>query len=136
VTAAPPRLLARHDRREKLRQGGVLGAGLLCARLTNPDRPLPFDICLWKRVTGFPCPTCGLTRAVCYALRGEWSASVHLHPAGLVVAAALVAWLACTIADAVRGEVVLERARPRLTSGFLAVTAVVSLVFWVTELTI
>jgi len=67
---------------------------------------------------------------------GSIDGGVHLHPAGLVVAAALVAWLACTIADAVRGEVVLERARPRLTSGFLAVTAVVSLVFWVTELTI
>jgi Protein of unknown function (DUF2752) len=69
-------------------------AGLLIlAALLPPDRPLPFDLCLWHRLTGHPCLGCGLTRSVCHLMHGDVAGSLSLHPLGVVITA-LVATLA------------------------------------------
>ena len=62
---------------------GLAASGLLAATfILPPQKPLPFDLCLLHRLTGLPCLTCGLTRAVCLLARGEWRASLSMHPAG------------------------------------------------------
>src|SRR5207245_9283187 len=62
---------------------GLSATGLLAGTfLLPPGKPLPFDLCLLHRLTGIPCLTCGLTRAVCLLARGEWRASLSMHPAG------------------------------------------------------
>jgi len=43
-------------------------------------------VCVFRRVTGTPCPTCGLTRATALLLRGDWRAATALHPALPVLA--------------------------------------------------
>lgn len=58
--------------------------------LANPDRPLPFEVCGFRYLTGWNCPLCGLTRSVCHALHGHWAQSWACHPAGILVAAGLV----------------------------------------------
>lgn len=65
---------------------GLLAIGML----VDASRPLPFEICLWKRIFDVECLTCGLTRAVCSALQLDFAASWAYHPAGIAVAAALV----------------------------------------------
>jgi len=60
---------------------------LLTGALLPPDRPFPFDLCLWHRLTGFDCLGCGLTRSVCHLLHGDIARSLALHPAGVVVVA-------------------------------------------------
>jgi hypothetical protein len=51
-------------------------------------------ICLFRRVTGLPCPTCGLTRGTAYLVRGEVHAAVSAHPLSpFVIVAALIAVL-------------------------------------------
>jgi len=39
-------------------------------------------ICPFRRLTGLPCPTCGLTRSWRAALHGRLRESVALHPLG------------------------------------------------------
>jgi uncharacterized protein DUF2752 len=83
--------------RERLVQavGAGLPALLLAAgALLPPDRPLPFDVCLWHRLTGLPCLTCGLTRSACHLLHGDLPGSLALHPAGILVVALLAAMTA------------------------------------------
>jgi uncharacterized protein DUF2752 len=109
--------------------------GLLAAVAVLPARrPIPFDLCLMHRLTGLPCLTCGLTRSVCLLARGEWRASLVMHPAGwlafgaLVVAAAWLAWEA--VADS-------DLARPlgrRLTRVLLGLGGALSLAVWVMRL--
>ena len=73
-----------------------ISSALVCliaiGMLVDPSRPLPFDLCLWQRLFDLSCPTCGLTRAVCSALQLELAASWRYHPAGVFVAAGLVAY--------------------------------------------
>lgn len=49
-----------------------------------------FNVCIIKNVTGFPCPSCGTTRAVSLLLNGKFIASLLLNPFGLLVAAIML----------------------------------------------
>lgn len=47
---------------------------------------LGYPPCVWPMVTGYPCPTCGMTTAFAHAVRGRlWSAFLA-QPAGLMLA--------------------------------------------------
>ena len=45
-----------------------------------------FHVCLIKNVTGYPCPSCGTTRAVALLLKGKITESVLMNPFGILVA--------------------------------------------------
>jgi hypothetical protein len=57
--------------------------------------------CVFRRMTGIPCPGCGLTRALYAMVRGEWKELFVLHPLapflafeGVAIWAAWGAWAA------------------------------------------
>ncbi|WP_348798159.1 DUF2752 domain-containing protein [Flavobacterium adhaerens] len=51
---------------------------------------LDMTVCVFKRVTGYPCPSCGSTRAVSHLFNGEISKSLWLNPFGILVAAIMI----------------------------------------------
>ncbi|MDD5482767.1 MAG: DUF2752 domain-containing protein [Kiritimatiellae bacterium] len=65
------------------------GGALLLARLFPFDR-FPAGFCLFLHWTGFPCPTCGFTRAFCDFARGNWGSGIHECPVAVVVYLAAV----------------------------------------------
>ena len=42
-------------------------------------------VCPIKTVTGFPCPSCGSTRAVFKILRGEFLEAIYINPLGILL---------------------------------------------------
>lgn len=44
------------------------------------------DLCIFRHVTGIPCPSCGTTRSVVALLHGSIYEAMMLNPAGLPVA--------------------------------------------------
>jgi hypothetical protein len=90
--AAPPVLLTDAVRWARGREAAFVGAMLAFLAAADPNRPLPFDVCLWHRLTGYRCLTCGLTRSVCHAIRGDWAGSFALHPAGVITLVLLAGW--------------------------------------------
>lgn len=50
--------------------------------------------CLFRLLTGIPCPGCGMAHALVYALRGQWASSWRHHPLGLPLLLVWTAWLA------------------------------------------
>lgn len=70
-----------------------LAAAALLAAMVIPDRRLESApvFCPFRRATGLPCPTCGLSRSWIALLHGRPRASFSFHPLGpLTVVAALV----------------------------------------------
>lgn len=49
------------------------------------DKGTDFSVCPFRNVTGLPCPGCGITRSVCFALSGSFEESVAMNPLGLAV---------------------------------------------------
>ncbi|MFY8065451.1 MAG: DUF2752 domain-containing protein [Flavobacterium sp.] len=49
-----------------------------------------FRVCIIKNVTGYPCPSCGTTRAVTLLLKGRFIESLALNPIGIVVAIIMI----------------------------------------------
>lgn len=44
-------------------------------------------VCLIKNLSGFPCPSCGTTRAVTLVFRGRFWESLQMNPFGILVSA-------------------------------------------------
>ena len=57
----------------------IVAARLLPRRLLDADA----GVCLFRRVTGRPCPACGLTRSWSAATRADIGESVAWHPLGI-----------------------------------------------------
>jgi hypothetical protein len=131
---APPRRLPPALRRARLRLAGVLAALLAAGAAANPLRPLPIDLCGFKWLTGLPCPTCGLTRAMCRAIQGDIAGSLAAHPAGVIAAAALVVWLAWLLLEAWQGRPLAESIRRPLIRATAALAGAIAVAFWISEL--
>jgi len=58
------------------------------------------SVCLFKEVTGLPCPSCGTTRSLLLLMNGELRASLMMNPFGFLLAAAIVViplWIAADV---------------------------------------
>lgn len=42
--------------------------------------------CVWLMVSGYPCPTCGMTTACAHAANADLLASFHAQPLGMAIA--------------------------------------------------
>lgn len=55
-------------------------AGLLLLYLFNPSEVKIFPVCLFKYMTGLPCPGCGMQRAIHQLMHGHLKSSFLLCP--------------------------------------------------------
>jgi hypothetical protein len=61
--------------------GSLAVAVLGLSFVLNPSQPLgPNSICPAQILFSFPCPGCGLTRAVTHISHGMWAEAIALHP--------------------------------------------------------
>jgi len=44
----------------------------------------PVPQCVFHRITGLPCPTCGVTRCLRHAFHGEWKVAAAFNPLALM----------------------------------------------------
>lgn len=92
--------------------------------------------CPFRRLTGYPCPGCGTTRAVILALKGEWLGSLRANPYGLLLlllGALLMLWI---LFDWIKGSGTLAATQQRLNAylqthwWILAVAVLAAGVLW------
>lgn len=55
-------------------------------------------------MTGYPCPTCGMTTAFAHFVRGQWLRAAWVQPAGFVFALGTAAWAVGCVWTLVRGR--------------------------------
>ncbi len=77
----------------------VTGVVLLVSAFFPLDR-VPFRICMFYRITGYPCMTCGWTRGFVAMARGHWLTALADCPAVALlffVVVAVFAWNAAAV---------------------------------------
>jgi hypothetical protein len=97
--------------------------------VTLPDDER-LTICQMRRVTGLPCPTCGITRSLSMLTKGEWRRACAYHPLGPVVAALLVGGWFYAIACSARGRAP-QMPRNRVVLVGIAVFGAASIAIWI-----
>ena len=69
---------------------------LLLTYYRNISNESDFGVCLFKQVTGIPCPSCGSTRSVLSLLRGDFAGALFWNPFGILIMLILIispAWM-------------------------------------------
>ena len=49
-----------------------------------------YSVCIIKSISGFPCPSCGTTRAVLLLFKGDFIGSIMINPFGIIISAILI----------------------------------------------
>lgn len=82
----------------------LTGGSLLTLLARRSGLHLPWQ-CPFRRVTGIPCPTCGLTRSLTACLGGQWSQGFSEHVFGPPLLILALLWLVGWVLE-------LQRNRP------------------------
>lgn len=61
-------------------------------------------LCLFKSATGFPCPSCGITRSVLLLAQGDVAQALWINPLGIIAAILLIIIPAWIMADLIRNK--------------------------------
>jgi hypothetical protein len=73
---------------------GVAGTGLLLLYFLYIFKRLPYIPCVFKSLTGYPCPTCGSTRVLLDLLHFNIAAAFRWNPLIFLAVVMFVAWVA------------------------------------------
>jgi hypothetical protein len=85
----------------------------------------PAELCLFKELTGLPCPTCGLTRGALALLHGHFAEAISFNPLAFAILAVAAIWLLARLALGLRLHVALSRGE-RKVAGILAAALLLS----------
>ena len=85
----PPKRRRRRWRSGLVSKASHLALAILSGVVLATSSLLPLDppnliVCGFLRITGFPCPFCGMTRAFTAMGHGEWHMAARQCPAGAV----------------------------------------------------
>ena len=103
------------------------GGALLAAFLFPTDR-FQLGFCVFLYLTGFPCPTCGFTRAFCAFVHGNWEKGIFNCPFALILFVLIIlifVYNAAVVIAAILGFQIRRGPFLQLSSKKMAVLAVV-----------
>jgi hypothetical protein len=131
----------RHNRAQWLGSALIIAAVLITARLLTPDprgfgthTQLGLPECPFLHMTGWPCPTCGLTTCFALLAHGSWRAGLCCHPVGALLFGASCAVFGFCMYAAVRG-IAFQRTWLRLHAERACLTLVYALLAqWLTRI--
>lgn len=61
-------------------------------------------LCLFRFLTGIPCPGCGMAHSLLFGFQGQWALAFHSHLLGLPLLAVWTLWIVHGAANLRRGR--------------------------------
>ncbi len=75
-----------------------------------PDNPSgESGVCLFREVTGVPCPSCGSTRSIAQILKGDMKGALLWNPFGFIIMVIMLVMPVWLVIDLVSGKDALYR---------------------------
>ena len=106
---------------------GLIGG--IAVSLLHLDR-LPFALCVFKNLTGLPCPTCGSTRAIGRLFALDLAGALAMNPLATLGAGVVAAWALADLVLLPRGRALGIDVQPRLASRLRIAALLVFLLNW------
>jgi hypothetical protein len=109
-----------------------IGAALgVIVRLLGPPERLPIPLCVFKLLTGMPCPTCGGTRALYCLARFDLAGAVAMNPLASALAFCVGLWAVSDLLLLARGRSLRLGLAPSLLGAARVAAVVVAAANWV-----
>jgi hypothetical protein len=83
------------------------------ARRMETHRQLGLPECTFKKMTGVPCPSCGMTTSFALTVRGDLYDAAQANSVGMLLALTLLAAVPWCIASAIRERTLFMRSAER-----------------------
>lgn len=85
---------------------GFLSLYLFLCDIPKPHVPYQphFTICIFKLITGIPCPACGTTRGLKYLFHGMPAESLYMNPMAVLAAAYMALSAVWIVYDLIAGK--------------------------------
>lgn len=109
--------------------GGTVLLGAALVGLLGLDR-LPFTVCYFKALSGFPCPTCGSTRTLGCLAHGDLFGAFAMNPLAAVGLLVLLPWAAADLVLLTRGRALELSVSPPLGRVLRVVAVAAVLANW------
>ena len=74
------------------------------AIILHQQRTNDLSLCIFKKATSIPCPSCGSTRSVLALMHGDFISSILWNPMGLIIALIMIAIPLWLVYDVVKKE--------------------------------
>ena len=101
------------------------------ARRMETHRQLGLPECTFKRVTGYPCPSCGMTTSFALTIRGDLIDGVQANSVGVLLALFLLALIPWCVTSAICERTVFVRSMERVVMFFVIGLLSLMLLRWV-----
>lgn len=98
-----------------------------------------FTPCLFKNITGIPCPSCGITRSLILLSHGDFGGALYLNPLAIVAAIALISFPVWILVDIILKKSSFLRFYQTMECYFrkrwVAIPAILTiLIIWITNI--
>ena len=108
----------------------VCWAVMICAWAGVQNR-LPMPDCSFLIHTGYPCPSCGMTRSITAIAKGRIVEAFNFHPFGVILLAAIAVVAIVASAEALTGKNLISLLRPSLRWVWIALICMLAGWAWV-----
>ena len=96
------------------------------------EEGVPMLPCLFKRLTGIPCPGCGTQRALVLLFQGKWYESLMMNPLGILLVVLAVVFVCWGLYDLSVHRRTLHRAlHSRWPNYTVVIAALLTLANWI-----
>lgn len=95
-----------------------------------PSADLPVPACAFHSLTGYSCLTCGMTRSLYAAVRGDWAASFHYHLFGPAVFVGMFFFFVLFTAEAISGKRITVPINRKIKAPVFILIALIWVLYW------
>ena len=125
--------LNKIQRRNRFFAAAALLMLLVFATAVNPHE-VQTTSCRFLDITGYPCPTCGISRSLFFTARLDLATAFSFHPLGIPLYVTLIVLIIKSLSEAIAGRNIWPKPGSNQAKRVLWITALLWFSIWLLRL--